>query len=199
MTVILGLTGSIGMGKSTTAAMFRDQGVPVFDADATVHALYKNEAVEVIEKAFPGTRGQEGIDRKKLGTHVIGNPEKMRQLENIIHPMVQKKRQDFIDTHRRQNTPLIVLDIPLLFETKAETLCDKVIVVTAQPELQKKRLLERGTMSEEQFMALLAKQEPDEKKRARADHLIETDFGLEQARRQVQSLIELYQKKAGQV
>ena len=199
MTVVLGLTGSIGMGKSTTAAMFRDQGVPVFDADATVHALYKNEAVEVIEKAFPGTRGQEGIDRKKLGSHVIGNAEKMRQLENIIHPMVQKKRQDFIDTHRRKNTPLIVMDIPLLFETKAETLCDKVIVVTAQPELQKKRVLERGTMSEEQFMALLAKQEPDEKKRTRADHLIETDFGLEQARRQVQSLIELYQKKAGQV
>ena len=182
MTIVLGLTGSIGMGKSTTAAMFRDMGVPVFDADATVHALYQNEAVDTIEKHFPGTATPQGIDRKKLGAYVIGQPEKMRLLESIIHPMVQKKRQDFI-----------------LFKTKAETLCDKVIVVTAQPEVQKKRVLERGTMSEEQFMAILAKQYPDQDKRLRADHLIETDFGLEQARAQVKSLVELYQDKAGTV
>ena len=199
MTIVLGLTGSIGMGKSTTAAMFRDMGVPVFDADATVHALYQNEAVDTIEKHFPGTATPQGIDRKKLGAYVIGQPEKMRLLESIIHPMVQKKRQDFINSHKQTNKPLIVLDIPLLFETKAETLCDKVIVVTAQPEVQKKRVLERGTMSEEQFMAILAKQYADQDKRLRADHLIETDFGLEQARAQVKSLVELYQDKAGTV
>jgi dephospho-CoA kinase len=199
MTVILGLTGSIGMGKSTTAAMFREQGIPVFDADATVHELYRGEAVQAIERVFPGTATESGIDRKKLGSYVIGQPDKMRILETIIHPMVQKRRQDFIENHRLQKTPLIVLDIPLLFETKSEGLCDKVVVVTAHSDLQRKRVLERGTMSAEQFEAILAKQVPDHDKRLRADHLIETDYGLEQARLQVQSLIELYQKKTGSV
>ena len=197
MTLVLGLTGSIGMGKTTTASMFREQGIPVFDADATVHALYQNEAVDTIEAAFPGTRGAEGIDRKKLGSLVIGQPDKMRQLEAIIHPLVQAKRQDFIATHQAKKTPLIILDIPLLFETKAESLCDKVVVVTAHPDVQRKRVLERGTMSEAQLDAILAKQIPDEEKRARADHLIETDHGLETARQQVQRLIDLYTGKTG--
>lgn len=197
MTLVLGLTGSIGMGKTTTASMFREQGIPVFDADATVHALYQREAVDDIEAVFPGTRGAEGIDRKKLGSLVIGQPDKMRQLEAIIHPLVQAKRQEFIKTHQAKKTPLIVLDIPLLFETKAESLCDKVVVVTAHPDLQRKRVLERGTMSEAQLDAILAKQIPDEVKRARADHLIETDHGLENARQQVQRLIDLYTGKAG--
>lgn len=197
MTLVLGLTGSIGMGKTTTASMFREQGIPVFDADATVHALYQREAVDDIEAVFPGTRGAEGIDRKKLGSLVIGQPDKMRQLEAIIHPLVQAKRQEFIATHQAKKTPLIILDIPLLFETKAESLCDKVVVVTAHPDLQRKRVLERGTMSEAQLDAILAKQIPDEVKRARADHLIETDHGLENARQQVQRLIDLYTGKAG--
>ena len=197
MTLVLGLTGSIGMGKTTTASMFREQGIPVFDADATVHALYQNEAVDTIEAVFPGTRGAEGIDRKKLGSLVIGQPDKMRQLEAIIHPLVQAKRQDFIATHQAKKTPLIILDIPLLFETKAESLCDKVVVVTAHPDLQRKRVLERGTMSEAQLDAILAKQIPDEVKRARADHLIETDHGLELASQQVQRLIDLYTGKTG--
>lgn len=197
MTIVLGLTGSIGMGKTTTASMFREQGIPVFDADATVHALYQSEAVDTIEAVFPGTRGAEGIDRKKLGSLVIGQPDKMRQLEAIIHPLVQAKRQEFIATHQAKKTPLIVLDIPLLFETKAESLCDKVVVVTAQPDLQRKRVLERGTMSEAQLDAILAKQIADEVKRARADHLIETDHGLEHARQQVQRLIQLYTGKTG--
>ena len=197
MTLVLGLTGSIGMGKTTTASMFREQGIPVFDADATVHALYQNEAVDTIEAAFPGTRGAEGIDRKKLGSLVIGQPDKMRQLEAIIHPLVQAKRQDFIATHQAKKTPLIILDIPLLFETKAESLCDKVVVVTAHPDVQRKRVLERGTMSEAQLDAILAKQISDEEKRARADHLIETDHGLETARQQVQRLIDLYTGKTG--
>ena len=197
MTIVLGLTGSIGMGKTTTASMFREQGIPVFDADATVHALYQNEAVDTIEAAFPGTRGAEGIDRKKLGSLVIRQPDKMRQLEAIIHPLVQAKRQDFIATHQAKKTPLIILDIPLLFETKAESLCDKVVVVTAHPDVQRKRVLERGTMSEAQLDAILAKQISDEEKRARADHLIETDHGLETARQQVQRLIDLYTGKTG--
>lgn len=197
MTIVLGLTGSIGMGKTTTALMFREQGIPVFDADATVHALYQSEAVDDIEAVFPGTRGTEGIDRKKLGSLVIGQPDKMRQLESIIHPLVQAKRQDFIATHQAKKTPLIILDIPLLFETKAESLCDKVVVVTAHPDLQRKRVLERGTMSEAQLEAILAKQIPDEEKRARADHLIETDHGLEAARQQVQTLIDHYSRKTG--
>lgn len=197
MTLVLGLTGSIGMGKTTTASMFREQGIPVFDADATVHALYQREAVDDIEAVFPGTRGAEGIDRKKLGSLVIGQPDKMRQLEAIIHPLVQAKRQEFIATHQAKKTPLIILDIPLLFETKAESLCDKVVVVTAHPDLQRKRVLERGTMSEAQLDAILAKQIPDEVKRARADHLIETDHGLENARQKVQRLIDLYTGKAG--
>ena len=197
MTLVLGLTGSIGMGKTTTASMFREQGIPVFDADATVHALYQREAVDTIEAVFPGTRGAEGIDRKKLGSLVIGQPDKMRQLEAIIHPLVQAKRQDFIKDHKEKKTPLIILDIPLLFETKAESLCDKVVVVTAHPDLQRKRVLERGTMSKAQLDAILAKQIPDEVKRARADHLIETDHGLENARQQVQRLIDLYTGKAG--
>jgi dephospho-CoA kinase len=197
MTLVLGLTGSIGMGKTTTASMFREQGIPVFDADATVHALYQSEAVDDIEAVFPGTRGAEGIDRKKLGSLVIGQPDKMRQLEAIIHPLVQAKRQDFIKDHKEKKTPLIILDIPLLFETKAESLCDKVVVVTAHPDLQRKRVLERGTMSKAQLDAILAKQIPDEVKRARADHLIETDHGLENARQQVQRLIDLYTGKAG--
>lgn len=197
MTLVLGLTGSIGMGKTTTASMFREQGIPVFDADATVHALYQREAVDDIEAVFPGTRGAEGIDRKKLGSLVIGQADKMRQLEAIIHPLVQAKRQDFIKDHKEKKTPLIILDIPLLFETKAESLCDKVLVVTAHPDLQRKRVLERGTMSEAQLDAILAKQIPDEVKRARADHLIETDHGLENARQQVQRLIDLYTGKAG--
>lgn len=197
MTLVLGLTGSIGMGKTTTASMFREQGIPVFDADATVHVLYQSEAVDDIEAVFPGTRGAEGIDRKKLGSLVIGQPDKMRQLEAIIHPLVQAKRQNFIKDHKEKKTPLIILDIPLLFETKAESLCDKVVVVTAHPDLQRKRVLERGTMSEAQLDAILAKQIPDEVKRARADHLIETDHGLENARQQVQRLIDLYTGKAG--
>ena len=197
MTIVLGLTGSIGMGKTTTASMFREQGIPVFDADATVHALYQSEAVDEIEAVFPGTRGAEGIDRKKLGSLVIGQPDKMRQLEAIIHPLVQAKRQDFIATHQAKKTPLIILDIPLLFETKAESLCDKVVVVTAHPDVQRKRVLERGTMSEAQLDAILAKQISDEEKRARADHLIETDHGLETARQQVQRLIDLYTGKTG--
>jgi dephospho-CoA kinase len=196
MTIILGLTGSIGMGKSTTANMFRDLGIPVFDADAAVHDLYKNEAVESIEQNFPGTRTDQGIDRKKLGSYVIGNAEALKKLEELIHPLVQKKRQDFIDFHRNHKTPLVVLDIPLLFETKAENLCDKVIVVSASQALQKQRVLERQTITEAQFEAILQKQMPDQEKRARADHIIETDEGLDSARQHVQNIVMLYQAKA---
>ena len=197
MTIILGLTGSIGMGKSTTAHMFRDYDIPVFDADAVVHDLYKNEAVDAIAQAFPETRGAYGIDRKKLGACVIGHPQALQQLEKIIHPLVQKKRQDFIVSHQKKQTPVILLDIPLLFESKADTLCDYVIVVTAAADLQKQRVLDRGTMSQDQFEAILQKQMPDAEKRARANYVIETDYGLDHARQQVQDILMLCQAKVG--
>lgn len=197
MTCILGLTGSIGMGKTTTAQLFRALDVPVFDADAVVHDLYKTEAVDLIEKAFPGTKTEDGIDRKKLGAAVIGQSEALKKLEALIHPFVQKKRQDFIKTHQDKETPLIVLDIPLLFETNADHLCDYVIVVTAPADLQKKRVMERGTMTEDQFEAILKKQIPDAEKRARANFVIETDYGLEHARQQVEDIVRQCQTKAG--
>jgi dephospho-CoA kinase len=196
MTVILGLTGSIGMGKTTTAQFFRALDVPVFDADAVVHDLYKTEAVDLIEQAFPGTKTNDGVDRKKLGAAVIGQPEALKKLEALIHPLVQKKRQDFIKGHQDKNTPVIVLDIPLLFETKADQLCDFVIVVTAAAELQKKRVMERGTMTQDQFETILKKQMPDAEKRARANYVIETDYGLDHARQQVEDIVRHCQAKA---
>jgi len=197
MTVILGLTGSIGMGKTTTAQFFRALDVPVFDADAVVHDLYKSEAVDLIEQAFPGTKTNDGVDRKKLGAAVIGQPEALKKLEALIHPLVQKKRQDFIKGHQDKKTPVIVLDIPLLFETKADQLCDFVIVVTAAAELQKKRVMERGTMTLDQFETILQKQMPDAEKRARANLVIETDYGLDHARQQVEDIVRHCQAKAG--
>jgi len=196
MTCILGLTGSIGMGKTTTAQFFRALDVPVFDADAAVHDLYKNEAVDLIEKAFPGTKTDHGIDRQKLGAVVIGQAEALKKLEALIHPLVQKKRQDFIKIHQQKKTPVIVLDIPLLFETKADHLCDCVVVVTASAELQKKRVMERGTMTQDQFEAILKKQMPDAEKRARANYVIETDYGLDHARQQVEDIVRHCQAKA---
>ena len=197
MTIILGLTGSIGMGKTTTANMFRDLNIPVFDADAAVHDFYKSEAVELIEQAFPGTTTVQGVDRKKLGAAVIGQPEALKKLESLIHPLVQKKRHDFITLHQQKKTPVILLDIPLLFESKADPLCDCIIVVTASADLQKQRVLDRGTMSQDQFEAIVKKQMPDAEKRARANYVIETDYGLDHARQQVQDIVMLCQAKAG--
>ncbi len=192
--IIAGLTGSIGMGKSTTAAMFIKRGVPVHDADAVVHALYEGEAADKIEAEFPGTVTNGRVDRSILAKHVVGKPEAMKKLESIVHPLVAAKRDEFLAAHRKNEEPLVILDIPLLFETGGDSLVDWIIVVTASAETQRKRVLSRPDMNPEKFEAILARQVPDSEKRKRADFLIDTDQGMEAARHQVQHIIaELHQ------
>lgn len=189
MTVTLGLTGSIGMGKSTVAAMFVDLGVPVFDADAVVHRLQGpgGELVMAIELAFPGTTGTGGVDRAILGAAVLGDDTATRRLEAIVHPAVGRERTAFIATHA--GAPLLVFDVPLLFETGGESRVDAVAVVSAPAELQRARVLARPGMSEGRFEAILARQMPDPEKRARADHLIDTGGPLAATRAQVAALV----------
>ncbi len=195
---ILGLTGSIGMGKSATAAMFRARGVPVHDADACVHALYGpgGAAASVIGEAFPWTLAPDGsVDRAALRNAVLGEPDRLRRLEALVHPLVRAARDDFLATHAA--APLVVLDVPLLFETGGEAGCDAVAVVTAPPEVQRARVLARPGMTEEAFAQILSKQMPDAEKRRRADHLIETDRGFPQAEAQVDAVIAAVTKPAG--
>jgi dephospho-CoA kinase len=189
MTHILGLTGSIGMGKSTVAQMFRDLGVPVFDADATVHVLQgpNGPLLPAIEAAFPGTTGQSGVDRKALRDRIFADPMARKRLESIVHPAVAAERQRFLDAHA--TAPLVVLDVPLLFETGGESRCDSVAVVTAALAVQRARVLARPTMTESAFAAILASQLPDAEKRARATHLIHTDTTLDATRAQVAALV----------
>ncbi|MDY8108028.1 dephospho-CoA kinase [Fulvimarina sp. 2208YS6-2-32] len=187
--IVLGLTGSIGMGKSTTAEMFADEGVPVHSADAAVHRLYAGLAAPLIEAAFPGTVTAGVVDRRRLGAAVVGNREAMRRLEAIVHPLVREEEETFIDAARRSGADMVVLDIPLLFETGAETRCDKVLVVSAPPAVQRARVLARPGMSEAAFDAILASQLPDAQKRARADFVIDTAQGLEPARRRVREIL----------
>jgi dephospho-CoA kinase len=180
--IILGLTGSIGMGKSTTAQMFRDAGVPVFDADAAVHALYRGAAVAPVEAAFPGVTRDGAIDRVLLAARVLADPEALHRLESIVHPLVAAERRTFLDTARRDGAPVVVLDIPLLFETGGEAAVDAVAVVSAPESVQKARVLSRPGMTPERFSAILAKQVPDTEKRRRADFVIETGEGMDAAR-----------------
>jgi dephospho-CoA kinase len=187
MTFVLGLTGSIGMGKSATADLFRKLGVPVHDADATVHRLYRGRAVPLIEKAFPGTVTDEAVDRTKLGAAVLNSPERMKQLETIVHPLVREEEENFLA--RVAALPLAVLDIPLLFETGGETRCDAALVVTAPAETQRERVLARPGMTPEKFSAILAKQMPDADKRARAHFLVDSSRGFSSAEAQVRSIL----------
>lgn len=187
MTRILGLTGSIGMGKSTTAQMFRDAGVPVHDADATVHALYSGKAAPLIEGAFPGTVANGVVDRAKLGASVLGKPEAMAKLEAIIHPLVHQAERDFLVANAE--TPLVVLDVPLLYETGGEGRVDAIVVVTAPKDVQRARVLARSGMNEDKLAAILARQVPDAEKRKRADHLIDTSLGMDAARAVVADII----------
>lgn len=180
--IVLGLTGSIGMGKSTTAAMFRELGVPVHDSDEAVHRLYAGAAIPLVEEAFPGTTRTGVVDRAELASRVLGNPEALARLENIVHPLVRADADAFVARHREAGTPLVVLDIPLLFETGGEDRVDKIVVVTAPPEVQRRRVLARPGMTEEKFTAILAKQVPDAEKRRRADFIIDTGEGMEPAR-----------------
>ena len=187
--IVLGLTGSIGMGKSTTAKMFREAGVPVHDSDETVHRLYAGKAAPLIEEAFPGTVRDGAVDRGLLAAQVLGRPEAMKKLETIIHPLVRADADAFVARHRDATTPLVVLDIPLLFETGGRSRVDKVVVVTAPAEVQRERVLARPGMTEEKLAAILASQVPDAEKRRQADFIIDSSQGLEAARVEVARII----------
>ncbi|WP_422041090.1 dephospho-CoA kinase [Roseibium sp.] len=186
----IGLTGSIGMGKSTTAEMFAARGVPVHDADACVHALYEGRAVPLIGDAFPGTIVDGRVDRTRLSKQVLGNPEAMKRLEEIVHPLVREEEQTFLDLARLDGHSVVLMDIPLLFETGGEDRVDVVVVVTADADIQSARVLSRDGMSEERFQAILQKQVPDAEKRKRADYLIDTGLGLEAADKRVGDILE---------
>jgi len=188
--VVIGLTGSIGMGKSTTARFFEQAGVPVHDADSAVHRLYAGAAAPIIEAEFPGVSGAQGIDRAKLAKRVLNDLEALRRLEGIIHPLVRREEARFLDEAERAGAPIAVLDIPLLFETGADRRVDAVVVVTAPAEVQRARALGRTGMTEEKFQALLAKQMPDAEKRRRADFVVDTSKGFDFARAQVHAILQ---------
>jgi dephospho-CoA kinase len=197
--ILVGLTGSIGMGKSETARMFRALGVPVYEADAAVHRLYNKggSAVEPIEAAFPGVAKDGAVDRQELGKRVLADPEALKRLESIIHPLVGAEQRSFLQQAEDEGVSMVVLDIPLLFETGGEKRVDTVVVVSAPYEIQRQRVLERFGMTEEKFASILAKQTPDAEKRARADFVIETDKGLDHARDQVREVIAALKGREG--
>ncbi len=188
--IVLGLTGSIGMGKTTTAALFRQAGVPVYDADAAVHSLYAagGAAVASVEAAFPGVVAEGAIDRRRLSERITADPSALARLEAIVHPLLAATRAAFLQS--AEGCDVVVLDIPLLFETQAEALVQAVVVVSAPEAVQRARVLSRPDMSEEKFTALLARQTPDAEKRRRADFVIETDKGLEAAAEQVAEILD---------
>lgn len=187
--IVLGLTGSIGMGKSTTARMFAEEGVPVHDSDEAVHRLYASPAARLVEAEFPGTVVNGTVDRSKLSRAVLGNPEALRRLGEVIHPLVRADQAKFVEAHRARGTPLVVLDIPLLFETGGADRVDAILVVTASPEVQRDRVMARPGMTGEKFAAILANQVHDREKRRNADFVIDTGLGIEAARREVRALI----------
>ncbi|BCG91951.1 dephospho-CoA kinase [Mesorhizobium sp. 131-2-1] len=197
--IVLGLTGSIGMGKSTTAKMFADAGVPVHDSDETVHRLYAGKAAPLVEATFPGTASSGVVDRAKLGARVLGDAAALKQLEAIVHPLVRADADAFLARQRAAGTPIAVLDIPLLFETGGRDRVDKVVVVTAPAEVQRARVLARPGMNEEKLAAILAKQVPDAEKRRQADFIVDTGQGFDAARAAVGAIIaELSGDKSGQ-
>jgi dephospho-CoA kinase len=187
---ILGLTGSVGMGKSVTARFFAEEGMPVHDADAAVHRLYEGEAVAPIEAAFPGTTANGKVDRAKLAEHVLGDAAALKRLEAIVHPLVQASERRFLAEAQARGAKVAVLDIPLLFETGGDRRVDAVVVVSAPPEVQRARVLARPGMTVEKFEAILAKQMPDAEKRARADFVVDTSQGFEAARAQVRAILD---------
>ena len=188
--LLLGLTGSIGMGKSTTAGLFREAGVPVYDADATVHQIYEGEAAPAIEAAFPGTTVSGKVDRQKLSAAVLHDPAAIKRLEGIVHPMLRAHQQAFLDEAERSGAKVAVLDVPLLFETGGERRVDAVVVVTTSAETQRQRILERPLMTQEKLEAILARQMPDAEKRRRADFVVDTSHGLEPVRRQIRDILD---------
>ena len=187
--LILGLTGSIGMGKSTTAKLFAEAGVPVYDADAAVHMLYEGEAVPAIEAAFPGTTVNGKVDRNKLSARVVHDPAAIKRLEQIVHPMLGASRQKFLDDAERSGAPVAVVDVPLLFETGGEKRVDAVVVVTTTPEIQRQRILARDNMTSEKLDAILARQLPDAEKRRRADFVVDTSDGTDLVRLRIRDIL----------
>ncbi len=187
--ITIGLTGSIGMGKSTVARMFADEGVPVFDADAVVHRLQGPEGamVGVIERHFPGTTGVGGVDRTSLSERVLGDERALQKLEELIHPAVAHEREAFLAEH--VDAPLVLLDIPLLFEKGAWREMDRIVVVSAPAEIQRQRVLARPGITEEKFERILALQTPDAQKRERADFVIDTGTGMDATRAAVRRII----------
>ena len=185
----VGLTGSIGMGKSTTLGFFREAGIPVHSADETVHALYAGRAAPLIEASFPGTVKDGVVDRQALAHHVVGNEQSMKRLEAIIHPQVREEELAFAENAEASSAPFAVFDIPLLFETGRADAFDKIIVVSAAADVQKKRVLARPGMTLEKFEAILARQMPDAEKCKRADYVIDTGSGLDAARQAVNNII----------
>ena len=188
--IVLGLTGSIGMGKSTTAHMFRESGVPVHDSDETVHRLYAGKAAPLLEERFPGVVQDGVVDREKLARAVLGQPEALKDLERIVHPLVRADADAFLERHRQAGARLALLDIPLLFETGGEDRVDRIVVVTAPADVQRERVLARPGMTTEKFEAILARQVPDAEKRRRADFLIDTGQGMDAARRRVAEIVD---------
>ncbi|MER8723644.1 dephospho-CoA kinase [Mesorhizobium sp. M1027] len=187
--IVLGLTGSIGMGKSTTAKMFAEAGVPVHDSDEAVHRLYAGKAAPLVEAALPGTTRSGAVDRAALAERVLGDAPALKRLEAIIHPLVRAEADAFLAENRAAGAPLAVLDIPLLFETGGGNRVDKVVVVTAPPEVQRARVLARPGMNEEKLASILARQVPDAEKRRRADFVIDTSQGFDAARAAVKAII----------
>jgi dephospho-CoA kinase len=186
---ILGLTGSIGMGKSTTAKLFAEAGVPVYDADAAVHKIYEGEAAPAIEAAFPGTTVDGRVDRAKLSAKVVHDQAAIKQLEQIVHPMLGASRRKFLEEAERSGAPVVVMDIPLLFETGGEKRVDAVVVVSTDPATQRERILARGTMTSEALDGILARQLPDAEKRKRADFVVDTSHGLDPVRTAIRDIL----------
>ncbi len=185
----IGLTGSIGMGKSTTAKLFADAGLPVNDADAVVHDLYAGAAAPLIDAAFPGSVKNGTVDRQELGRQLASRPEGFKQLEQIVHPLVREREAMFLDVQRGKGTSMVLLDIPLLFESGAADRVDVIVVVSCDPQIQRQRVLARPNMTEEKFNMILSRQTPDAEKRRRADYVIDTGHGIDEAREQVGSII----------
>jgi dephospho-CoA kinase len=196
--IVVGLTGSVGMGKTTTARMFADEGVPVFDADAAVHRLYEGEAAAAIEQAFPGTTAAGRVDRSKLAARAVGDKEALARLEAIVHPLVRKAEEAFLAGAEKSGAPVAVLDIPLLLEGGGYRRVDVVVVVSAPAETQRTRVLERPGMTAEKLDHLLIRQMSDSQKRAHADFVVDSGAGLEPARQQVQNILLALSKRSPQ-
>jgi dephospho-CoA kinase len=186
---VLGLTGSIGMGKSTTAKLFAEAGVLVYDADATVHMVYQGEAAPAIEAAFPGTTTGGKVDRNRLSAQVVNDPIAMQRLEQIVHPMLRAYHQKFLDDAERSGAPVVVVDVPLLFETGGDKRVDAVVVVTTDPDTQRRRVLARDNMTSEMLEMVLARQLPDLEKRQRADFVVDTSHGLDPVRARIREIL----------